>query len=100
MFSIYYNKNNNSNLFEHLEKNDFQINQVGNNIKFELKRFHRDIEFENYFKDWCFAKNYDFKKVRLLTALIYLNISALHHVPYNYLLFALGKSMLNKELTK
>ena len=83
-----------------IEKNDFQINQVGNNIKFELKRFHRDIEFENYFKDWCFAKNYDFKKVRLLTALIYLNISALHHVPYNYLLFALGKSMLNKELTK
>ena len=24
MFSIYYNKNNNSNLFKHLEKNDFQ----------------------------------------------------------------------------
>ena len=37
-----------------IKNNDFQINQLGNNIQFELKRFHRDIEFEDYFQNWCF----------------------------------------------
>jgi hypothetical protein len=34
----------------------------------------------------------------VLTALIYLNIAALHHHPYSLLLFALGKSMLKSEM--
>jgi len=38
------------------------------------------------------------KKVRVLTALVYLNIAALHHSPYNQLLFALGKTMLSHEI--
>ena len=47
---------------------------------------------------WCKLKNYDFSKVRILTALIYLNIAPLHHKPYNNLLFALGKQMLYREI--
>ena len=38
------------------------------------------------------------KKVWVLTALIYLNIAALHHHPYSLLLYALGKSILKSEL--
>ena len=37
MFSIYYNKNNNSKLFEYLEKNDFQ--KVQNFVPFVSKFF-------------------------------------------------------------
>ena len=40
MFSIYYNKNNNSNLFEHLEKNDFQ--KVQNFVPLYLNYFNLD----------------------------------------------------------
>ena len=40
MFSIYYNKNNNSKLFEHLEKNDFQ--NVQNFVPLYLNYFNLD----------------------------------------------------------
>ena len=40
MFSIYYNKNNNSTLFEHLEKNDFQ--KVQNFVPLYLNYFNLD----------------------------------------------------------
>ena len=40
MFSIYYNKNNNSKLFEHLEKNDFQ--KVQNFVPLYLNYFNLD----------------------------------------------------------
>jgi hypothetical protein len=47
---------------------------------------------------WLEAQGYDLKKVLVLTALIFLNIAALHHFPYSTLLYTLGKSMLKKEL--
>jgi hypothetical protein len=43
--------------------------------------------------------NFSLKKIRILTGLIYLNIAALHHYPYSLFLYALGKSMLKKELS-
>ena len=43
-----------------------------------------------------YIKNkYDLTKVRLITALIYLNIAPLHHKPYSFFLFQLGKYLLN-----
>ncbi len=63
--------------------------------------FHRKqilVECESHFSNWLKIEGYDKKKVLVLTALIYLNIAALHHHPYSLLLFAIGKAMLNKEL--
>lgn len=65
--------------------------------------FHRKqilVECERRFGEWLETEGYDRKKVRVLTALIYLNIAALHHHPYGLLLFALGKAMLKKALEK
>jgi len=63
--------------------------------------FHRKqilVECEQEFYKWLESEGFDVKKVRMLTALIYLNIAALHHQPYSLLLYALGKSMLIHEL--
>ena len=63
--------------------------------------FHRKqilVECERRFGGWLEIEGYDKKKVWALTALIYLNIAALHHHPYSLLLFALGKAMLKNEL--
>jgi hypothetical protein len=58
------------------------------------------VKCEHQFGEWLVAEGYDKKKVWVLTALIYLNIAALHHHPYSLLLFGLGKSMLKHELEK
>ena len=63
--------------------------------------FHRKqilVECERRFGQWLAVQGYDSKKVWTLTALIYLNIAALHHDPYGLLLYALGKAMLKNQI--
>ena len=69
-------------------------------IKFDLHRLHNHVECEQYFTLWCQENGFDFSKVRILTALIYLNIATLHHYPYSLMLYALGKQMLYHELNQ
>lgn len=67
-------------------------------IRFNLLRRHILVECEQQYEEWLGEHGYDARKVRVLTALIYLNIAALHHYPYCLLLYALGKSMLKNNL--
>lgn len=83
-----------------INENQYMVSWDSNNLNYELKRLQKDVDFELFFIEWIIKNNYDVKKIRILTALIYLNIAPLHHHPYNYLLFALGKLMLKRELEK
>lgn len=51
----------------------------------------KKIEFHDFLKE----NNLDLAKVNLITALIFLNIACLHHVPYDSFLFILGHKMLD-----
>lgn len=75
---------------------DWQVSE----ISFDVHRRQSLVECERYFESWLGKNGYDVRKVRVLTALIYLNIAPLHHHPYTLLLYSLGKSMLHAELTK
>ena len=44
--------------------------------------------------------NFDFNKIKILQALIYLNMSPLHKPPFSYGLFLLAKYLLTKNLNK
>lgn len=64
------------------------------NYKFETRRIL--IKFQKILFKFVKKNNYDIKKVELLTALIYLNISKFYASPYNELLFYHGKYQLYK----
>ena len=81
-----------------ISRNKYSASWKNNEIYFEIQRKKRLIESENEFNNWLKINGFDLKKVRILTALIYLNIAALHHHPYSLLLYGLGKEMLYKEL--
>ena len=68
--------------------------------KITLNLHHRQIliDCENIFNQWVKSNGYDLKKIRVLTALIYLNIAPLHHYPYSMFLYGFGKRMLVHEL--
>ncbi|MAJ45190.1 MAG: nucleoside-diphosphate-sugar pyrophosphorylase [Candidatus Marinimicrobia bacterium] len=85
---------------ESIMKNKFKIQWKGNKIFYDLKRKKILKECEDQFRIWCKKSKFSYKKVRILTALIYLNIAALHHYPYSLFLYAIGKFMLKKELDK
>ncbi len=85
---------------EVIVKNCFSVEWENNIISFKLNGRQILKKCEIRFNQWCIKNNFSLKKIRILTALIYLNIAALHHYPYSFLLYALGKSMLKKELIK
>ena len=79
-------------------ENKFDVSWKGEKIEFSLQRKNNLMECEQRLNNWIEVNGFDLKKVRVLTALIYLNIAALHHYPYSLLLYGLGKKMLNKEV--
>ena len=83
---------------ELISKDLYKVNWTQGDISFDFLRKQVLVECERRFGAWLVTEGYDEKKVWVLTALIYLNIAALHHHPYSLLLFGLGKSMLKHEL--
>ena len=67
-------------------------------IEYKIFRKQNLVECEEKLCSWVTQQNFDLRKVKILTAIIYLNIAALHHYPYSLLLYGLGKKMLNQEL--
>lgn len=66
------------------------------NFDFYIKNIN--ILAQEQFFEYLTVKSFDIKKVKILTALIFLNIAALHHEPYNHLLYYLGKFQLYQIL--
>lgn len=83
---------------ELIAENHFFVDWTTNEIRHDLYRKQILVQCEQFYSDWLVANGYDRKKVWALTALIYLNIAALHHYPYCLMLYVLGKEMLYKEL--
>jgi dTDP-glucose pyrophosphorylase len=80
-----------------IARNQYEASWINSEINFELIIKDELIECQEIFLNWLSLNGYDQKKVKVMTALIYLNIAALHHHPYSILLYGLGKEMLTKE---
>ena len=80
---------------EIVEKNQYKVTNSENKYKVSIKYKKKLLKFKFAFEKWLEENNYSKKRVMILTALIYLNISPLHHYPYNNFLFLYGKKMLS-----
>ena len=76
----------------------YSVDWQSDEINYDFHRKQILVECECRFGEWLEIEGYDKRKVWVLTALIYLNIAALHHHPYSLFLYALGKAMLKNEL--
>ncbi len=76
----------------------FKVEEGPGGVRFELLRKQSLVDCEAVLDEFLQAQGYDRKRVQMLTALIYLNIAALHHHPYSLLLYYLGRSMLADQL--
>ena len=83
-----------------VNKNNFKIKINDNKIYINIKKTNNHKICLKYFENWIVKSGYDLTKVRILTALIYLNIAPLHHYPYSLFLYFLGKKLLSDELKK
>jgi len=81
---------------ELIDKNLFEFKRNMNEINYDFLIKNINLDCQKIFIKWLDKNNYDVDKVKVLTALIFLNIAGLHHHPYSHLLFSLGKKMLGE----
>jgi hypothetical protein len=83
---------------EVIRKNDYSIKNYEGIINYNFYIKNNLASFLNVFEKFLVTNGYDLKKVRILSALTYLNISPLHEQPYSLLLYYHGKYTLFNEL--
>lgn len=83
---------------ELIAKDLFNAKWEDNSITYDFARKQSLVECEKYYYQWIEENGFDLQKVKLMTALIFLNICALHDFPYVLVLYALGKQMLFSSL--
>ena len=81
-----------------ITNNQFWVTWEENKLGYDFHRKQILVECEVMLNNWIVKNGYDLRKVIVLTGLIFLNISALHHYPYSLLLYGLGKNVLKKGL--
>jgi len=74
------------------------VSYEGDVAQYKFSKRMNLIKYLSYFEAFLKENNYDLPKVKLISALIYLNIAPLHHHPYSDLLFFHGKLTLSELL--
>ncbi len=84
--------------YDYIKLNLLSYSENEHDIFFD---FAQRFQTDNYLRllaEHIQEKGYDLIKVRILVALIYLNMSPLHHYPFDKMLYSLGRELLYKEI--
>tara|TARA_Y100000590_G_scaffold470064_1_gene661732 strand:+ start:7759 stop:9315 length:1557 start_codon:yes stop_codon:yes gene_type:complete len=84
--------------YKEVKKNNFSVQINKNTSKLRFSKCNRYNDILRELKKFIYNKNIDFKKIEILQALIYLNMSPLHKPPFSIGLFLLAKYLLIKKL--
>ncbi len=84
---------------EIIDNNNFEIKfKNSGEVDVNIHRFQTLVECESLYFDILTEKGIDIKKIKLLRAIIWLNMSPLHHHPFDLFLYYFGKYNLFIEL--
>jgi len=101
---IYYDlaKLNHNLLFNHdiVHKELFFVNKISNDIKCDILRSDTLTNCREKLHTWITNNGFDLKKVEILTAIIWLNMSPLHDYKMGEFLYYFGRLNLYKSLNK
>ncbi|MDO8591173.1 MAG: NTP transferase domain-containing protein [bacterium] len=86
--------------YREIKNGSFSFEMSGSNVYYNFSIDHNLLEAREAYEAFLDKQGYDLKKVKILTGLIFLNMSPLHNSPFDGLLYHLGKSMLYKAVTK
>lgn len=86
--------------YDYIKKSLIDYSEDGAAISFDFAQRFCSDEYLNILTQFIVQKGWDNQKVRILVPLIYLNMSPLHHYPFDKMLYALGRLLLAEELNK
>lgn len=82
-----------------IKQGQFSFDMSGSSIYYNFFVPNDLLEAKEAYELFLTRNNFDLTKVKTLTALIFLNMSPLHHDPFDQMLYFMGKNMLNKILS-
>ena len=65
-----------------------------------IEEWKNDSEYRKILDNYINDNDFDKYKIKLLTGLIYLNMAALHHKPFNFALISYGVSIIRDVLNE
>lgn len=83
-----------------VHKNLFTVSNNAGAIACDIQRKPELADCEKILFDFLEKEGYDAEKVKILRGLIWLNMSPLHHYPFNVFLYYFGKWNLWRTITK
>ncbi len=84
--------------YQLIKEGMFTFDMSGSSVYYNFYLTNELVEAKNEYETFLLKNGYDLKKVKLLTALIFLNMAPMHHHPFDLMLYYLGKSTLNRLL--
>lgn len=84
--------------YDYIKLNLLSYREDQDGIWFDFAQRHKTETYLKILSEYISANGYDLGKVRLLVPLIYLNMSPLHHFPFDKMLYSLGRELLHREL--
>lgn len=84
------------NSYDAIKRGQFRFEQEGRKVTLDVSLSYTLTRCRDAYVEFLQENGYDVRRVQLLTALIFLNMSPLHLPPFNYLLHHLGKLELQR----
>ncbi len=81
-----------------IKEGKFSFDMSGSSIYYNFYLKNDLLEAKEMYEQFIVQTGYNLEKVKILTGLIFLNMSPLHQDPFDHLLYFLGKSILYKLL--
>jgi dTDP-glucose pyrophosphorylase len=86
--------------YDYIKLNLLSYYECDGNIFIDFAQRFQTDSYLQILSEFIDNRGYDLGRVKLLVALIYLNMSPLHHYPFDKLLYSLGRQMLHDQLQK
>lgn len=83
---------------EMIDNNFYFVDYNKDKINVEIFRKNNLVECEKIYYKWLEENKFDMKRIKLLRAIIWINMSPLHHKPFDEFLFYFGKLNLFNAL--
>ena len=83
---------------ETVARDGFHFSRNGDEYAHSITISEKKQEWLVEFQEFLAENSFDINRTKLMTGIIFLNIAALHHDPYNKYLFTLGHELVDKVL--
>lgn len=84
--------------YQQVKLNNFSFKQSDQSCEISFQSHANFEEFRIILKDFVVSRGYSFKKIQTLVGLIYINMSPLHHAPFDQFLHAMGRKQIHESL--